>query len=325
MTTGAGGPSLARFDDQADACNAQRKPLIETENALGEAMVAGAVLGALAGAGVGAAASKGDGGAILAGALIGGLVGGTVGYHQGLSNRHSTRDAMLAEIDRDAGVDAGRFSSARGLIGSLNACRNRQLDGIEADRAAGRISVDQARQRLNQARTAIDQDNELIAQVLGHMNRRTDTYLDAARRTTEKGDEALLEDVATYTPGAILWTPPEGLAVKVETANLRAGPGTEHRVVGSLPKGQAITPRGRSGEWYSIAHGKGPAFIHSSLIGPSTPELTQASAAAAPRPQPKTELQRVVVESRDAEAAGRQNHQQLSNRVDDLYTILGTN
>lgn len=325
VTTGNGGPSLARFNNQADACNAQRKPLIETEDALGEALVAGAVLGALAGAGVGAAASKGDGGAILAGALIGGLLGGTVGYQQGLANRHQTREGMLAEINHDAGVDAQRFSTARGLISDLNACRNQQLDGIEADRAAGRITTAMARQRLDGAREAINQDNELIAQVLGHMNRRTDTYLDAARRTPGQGDDVLPEDVATYTPGPILWAAPEGLSVKADVANLRAGPSTDHRIVGKLDKGQSVATRGRSGDWYSVAHGDGPAFIHSSLVGPATPGKNRRAVATNTRPQTTTELQRAVVESRDTEAAGQQNHQQLTTRVDDLYTILGAN
>ena len=45
--------------------------------------------------------------------------------------------------------------------------------------------------------------------------------------------------------------------------NLRAGPGTDHRVVGSLAAGQAVQATGRAGDWLRIATpGGGAAFVH---------------------------------------------------------------
>ena len=305
VTTGAGG-SLARFNDPADACNSQRQPLLATESQLSQTMVAGALIGGLAGAGVAAAVSDRDAGAILPGILV--------------------------DLGQNAGQDAESFSTARGTITALNACRNRQIDTTEADHAAGRLSTAQAKARLDQVRLAVDQDNELIHQVLGHMTRRTDTYLDAARRTTDLDDSTILGAAADYEPGAILWNPTTGtgktLEVAATSANLRAGPGTGHRVVGNLRRGDTVKARGQSGEWIGVEHGNGPAFIHASLIAPhgtTQHETTTAALAPKPRPAVDTDLQRAVLEARDTEAAGRQNKAQLSSRLDDLYTILGTN
>ncbi len=49
--------------------------------------------------------------------------------------------------------------------------------------------------------------------------------------------------------------------------NLRAGPGTDHRVVGSLAAGQAVQATGRAGAWLRIARpGGGTAFVHGDFM-----------------------------------------------------------
>ena len=50
-------------------------------------------------------------------------------------------------------------------------------------------------------------------------------------------------------------------------SNLRAGPGTNHRVVGSLAAGQAVQTTGRAGDWLRIARpGGGTAFVHGDFM-----------------------------------------------------------
>ena len=50
-------------------------------------------------------------------------------------------------------------------------------------------------------------------------------------------------------------------------SNLRAGPGTDHRVVGSLRAGEEVQVTGRAGDWLRIAaSGGGTAFVHGSLL-----------------------------------------------------------
>ena len=50
-------------------------------------------------------------------------------------------------------------------------------------------------------------------------------------------------------------------------SNLRAGPGTDHRVVGSLRADEEVQVTGRAGDWLRIAApGGGTAFVHGSLL-----------------------------------------------------------
>ena len=50
-------------------------------------------------------------------------------------------------------------------------------------------------------------------------------------------------------------------------ANLRAGPGTNHPVVGALPAGREVQVTGAAGDWLRIAvPGGGAAFVHGSLL-----------------------------------------------------------
>ena len=50
-------------------------------------------------------------------------------------------------------------------------------------------------------------------------------------------------------------------------SNLRAGPGTNHRVIGSLRTGQEVQVTGRAGDWLRIAApGGGTAFVYGSLL-----------------------------------------------------------
>lgn len=303
------GPSLARYDNTADPCNAQRQPLIQTENQLGQRMVAGALIGGVAGAGVGAAASRGDLGSILVGAAIGAALGATAGYYDGVASRNATREQMMAEINGDASVDAGRFSAARGVITNLNQCRNQQLDTIQADFSAGRISREEALRRVDGVKTAVNQDNDLIHQVLGHMNRRTETYVSAATQATGQSEDALLGAAKSYNPGTIIWNDssssgvvpvaassassttasggPGSAYVATRSANVRSGPGTNAAVVGGLGVGDSVQVTGRTGDWYKVLFNNQGGYIHNTLLaqaGSAEARTAQASRTTTTRP-----------------------------------------
>ena len=63
-------------------------------------------------------------------------------------------------------------------------------------------------------------------------------------------------------------------------SNLRAGPGTNHRVVGSLRTGQEVQVTGRAGDWLRIATPGGrAAFVHGSLL------VAMAERRQEPQPQ----------------------------------------
>ena len=67
-------------------------------------------------------------------------------------------------------------------------------------------------------------------------------------------------------------------------SNLRAGPGTNHRIVGSLRTGQDVQVTGRTGDWLRIAApGGGTAFVHGSLlVGAAPAQRGQSDGRTAP-------------------------------------------
>jgi TPR repeat protein len=73
--------------------------------------------------------------------------------------------------------------------------------------------------------------------------------------------------------------------ITVETANLRAGPGTDHQVIGKLSRDTPVIGIGRDGEWVEVSiPGNAPArgWLHGNLLTP------QPAVVQAPPPQPAT-------------------------------------
>jgi SH3-like domain-containing protein len=56
--------------------------------------------------------------------------------------------------------------------------------------------------------------------------------------------------------------------VKNPRVNLRSGPGTQHRIVGSAKYGDVLRTTRRQGEWVQVQHpsGKGTAWVASGLV-----------------------------------------------------------
>lgn len=70
-------------------------------------------------------------------------------------------------------------------------------------------------------------------------------------------------------------------------ANVRAGPGTEYRVVTTVAAGSAVYVEGRvkGRNWYLVETGDGGGYVHSSLLAPTAAaeeEMTPDEPAVAP-------------------------------------------
>ncbi len=85
-----------------------------------------------------------------------------------------------------------------------------------------------------------------------------------------------------------------GRWVRVETANLRAGPGTDHEVIGKLTRDTPVVGLARDGDWVEVSiPGNVPArgWLHGNLISPpteetaATPQPVAAEAPSAPAPK----------------------------------------
>ena len=66
--------------------------------------------------------------------------------------------------------------------------------------------------------------------------------------------------------------------------NLRAGPGTNHPVVGALSSGQEVQVTGRAGDWLRIALQGGTAFVHGQfMVGVAGQKQTKRAGKNSPR------------------------------------------
>lgn len=331
--------SMVRYNDTADPCYSYRQPLIESEDQLGRRMVTGALVGA----GTGAAAAlltRKDKKDALIGAVIGGIAGATVGYFQGLEEKQLTQAQMLQEINNDAGRDAGKISQTRGLIGSLNQCRNRQIDQVEAEFKAGRINNAGVVSRVTVIKAAADADNELISKVLGHAYKRSNTYVDAAARAQGVSQDMVLGDVQYYqtapTSPALAATAagPAQRYVAKASSNVREAPSTSARSLGGLATGQRLSVTSVQGDWMEVLFNGQRAYVHKSLVAPEgsnearTAIASARKAQAAPKaqaaaPKPANDIQKVALETRVAKAEAEAGQQKIAARLDDLLLLGG--
>jgi uncharacterized protein YgiM (DUF1202 family) len=76
--------------------------------------------------------------------------------------------------------------------------------------------------------------------------------------------------------------------VAANTVNVRAGPGTNYPVVGSLPPNIAITVTGRNNEasWWQISSGEGTGWVANSVVEAKNIESVPVVVAPPPPPTP---------------------------------------
>ncbi|MGD9874413.1 MAG: SH3 domain-containing protein [Kiritimatiellia bacterium] len=88
----------------------------------------------------------------------------------------------------------------------------------------------------------------------------------------------------------------EGGVVRSKTLNVRAGPGINFNVVGTMVRGDTLTIRGEMTEWYKIAP---PAtcslWVNKEYVGsPSKPKPVEAAKPAPPRAPPPAPVRQTV-------------------------------
>ena len=323
------GPSLKVYDDPSDACNTFRQPLIETEVDLRAWTVGGAAAGAVVG-GVLAALLGGDAAQVAGVAAAGAVVGGTAGYLAAREKQNSTQEELLAAIENDAMSDSKKVQQVTAAIERLWACRQRQIENVRVQFEEGEISKAIAISRANDIQTANDKDNQLVEQVMGRIDKRYSTYVDAKaevlgadRPTVEPEVEPVIADEpapagAEQDPFAEFALAPATGEFKIKkTANIRNGPSTEADKITVLNAGETISIKGRTkdGNWYAFMHGEKPAFIYRSLVeeaGMQTPETKP----------PTDALEALALDTLKAKAAQEKQKKQTDQSLEELNLLL---
>ena len=178
---------LESYNDPSDTCNYARQPLIESGRAFSEDILAGAAIGAVGGALAGAAIDRNRGQGAGFGAIAGGLAGAVGGYLAAKQRQAQNQAELIASIDRDAYRDNTTLVRASNSIGTLTRCRRTQVAGIERSYRGHTITAADAKAQLQHVHDQMRADNDLITQVLGKVDDRSQTYAGARSQAVSSG------------------------------------------------------------------------------------------------------------------------------------------
>jgi hypothetical protein len=189
-------------------CRPALQPLIDTKKNLNLTIKEGAELGTLAHAGMG--------GRTESGARAGMLVGGQGGYYKGKVAQQHTRQGVLASINKDAGRDVAQMQTSISAIDHLVSCRDAEISGVESQFRANAITRDQAVAAMNQIRSQLSGDDELIAEVIQKSKEHADTYLSARALAPELPPEPTKAVVSTSSVDLLVITNQQATAAKAK-------------------------------------------------------------------------------------------------------------
>lgn len=178
QTMGADGrpltPAEQRMREQADTYN----------QTIFEGALTGCGAGLLAGMLLGATTKKNKGQNVLAGAAIGCVAGAAIGggvgaYVADKQEKYATKEQQLDSMIADVRVDNQRLAGLITATEQVIADDKTRMDQIDHDLAAGKITMEQAKQKM----AAVDDNRAYLDNTLAELNKRKDTYLAAAQET----------------------------------------------------------------------------------------------------------------------------------------------
>ena len=322
QTTGFG--SLASGGDSNDVCYAYYQPLTETENAVSNSTLQGAVIGGVVG-GILGYVIGGNAKSAAIGAGAGAAIGGVAGHQSGTTRQNEQKAKLISELNSRAAPQTAAMGRASGTIGNLTDCRRRQIDAIKTEYNAGTISKATAKQRLDAVRTQVAADNRLIGKIVGDAETRVQEYVKAG---TDAGlEKSALVGNETYlnaVPPSANVSPSSGDFYVSTGSRVRSGPGQSYAILGALHQGDTISSTGTSadGQWMRFTFEGKEAYIHKSLVE-SRSAVTTASAvpSSASMPEPENEVQGMVQNTEKTKAA-QKGHEELSQDIDKLFSAL---
>lgn len=169
-------------DDQLTPAEARlRQQSADFNRTIAEGVGLGALGGAALGAGIGALATKNHGAGALIGAAIGALSGAIAGgltgsYYASKKQQYANEEQRLDSMIADLSTENDKLEALNATTKQVVAENIAELDSIQGDLAAKRISKAQAEQRLAQ----VDKDRQTIATTLASLKKRRTEWQEAA-------------------------------------------------------------------------------------------------------------------------------------------------
>lgn|GEM_PF-3575248 len=331
------------YGDESDACFAFRDSLIAKQEAFDTQIREWTILGGAGGlaAGVVAVMATGNRNPLLL--LAPALVGAVGGYLVAVNRQGVAQEELAAAVDADAATDRAALNQAAVAARGLADCRNEQMFALRQGIEAGSLSNAAAREQLTAIRRSIEGDREIVTTLLGRFADKVDIFAGGIAVAEEVEQDVVLAAVRDYRPTVVPAAlpappaaPPAAPALTGPTTtmqasagvNVRSGPSTTSRVVGTLAAGQTIETAGlaEGGTWYIVDFGGTRRYVHGTYLVP--PGTVVATPAAAPRvdttqrPATRNEVEQLAVEQKEVAAESEARFDTLAADLEALSVLL---
>lgn len=196
------------YDPNQDSCASYRQPLESSKNHFAQSIIGEGLKGAaIAAAGTAIIALVTDdqdlkrqiGRAAIAGALA----GGAYGYIQAKEQQAKNKADMRRLIYKDARSDNKQLGQFGRSIRALNKCRSRQVAEVKKNFKARRIDKKTAKAQLKQIRAAIQDDNKLVNDVIGDVEKRNAIYVGSLAQVENLTEQKVKGKARNYKPRVV--------------------------------------------------------------------------------------------------------------------------
>jgi uncharacterized protein YraI len=140
-----------------------------------------------------------------------------------------------------------------------------------------------------------------------------------AGSSTREAEGAPASDAADGPSAAA--SPPEGLVTAPSGLRVRSGPGTRHRIIGTLPRGSRVPLLERDGWWIRVPYQATSGWVHRMWIEEGTPGDGAGGSVPASAPRASSQPDRsagagsVVYQRRVSDSAVRRALERLANHL----------
>lgn len=155
--------SLRTYDDPNDPCNTTHQPLIATEVDWINPM-------------------SSTGAFIIGGVIDAPLIGKNIdvaGYIRAKRKTAQNRQELIATINNDANTDRDWLREFEPSIDELNDCRIDQIQKLTDRVFKGELSYYEIQYKIYDIKESMYKDNQLVEQIIGKLDERFKTYVDA--------------------------------------------------------------------------------------------------------------------------------------------------
>ncbi|MEO0819730.1 MAG: SH3 domain-containing protein [Pseudomonadota bacterium] len=331
-------------DEAGDTCAPLRQPLKQIVQQYNERILRDTLTGAALGALTGLTLAAIVGGDLAVGAAVGGVAGGIAGaanaYYTNKQQKFTNNADLRRAIASDITQSTGNVREVTAATTRLNQCRLGQITDLRGRIEAG-ANGPAERQTLADIRRRIEQDQKLIAEVVGDVGTGNQVYTKAFAQSREIEEGRVARRAERYEPRLTQPTitragKPRSFAYARKGVNVRSGPGRNHGRIGSLVSGQRIgVVSGALGSgWVEVAYGGRQGFVAGSFLGSSPPASASTQTAKAPpaaelpvvrvnsAPQGSNEMDTLLIAAKDMEAGSEAQADTLFAEMDSVGALL---